>query len=154
MKSDSIEILDTRPDTPEAIALIDELEAYLIPLSPAESRHGYSVEKLIREGVAFFIIRWEGQTAGCGGIQIYPEYGELKRMYVRPAFRGRGLAKQIIHRLECHAKALGVALLRLETGIAQTEANGLYQSVGFKPIGPFGNYREDPNSRYFEKRLD
>ena len=79
-------ITPERPDTPDATALIAELEAYLEPLYPRESRHGYSVEKLIAEGVAFFLIRDGGAPVGCGGIKLIgTEYGEIKRMYVRPA---------------------------------------------------------------------
>ena len=84
-------ITPERPDTPDATALIAELEAYLEPLYPRESRHGYSVEKLIAEGVAFFLIRDGGAPVGCGGIQLMgTEYGEIKRMYVRPECRGNG----------------------------------------------------------------
>jgi len=126
----------------------------LTPLYPAESRHGYSVEKLLREGVAFFVARIEGQAAGCGGVQIYgTEYAELKRMYVRPRFRGRGLGRQVLDRLAAHAREQGVALLRLETGIHQPEAIGLYEASGFRRRPPFGPYREDPLSLYYEKSL-
>jgi GNAT superfamily N-acetyltransferase len=114
------EILRERPDTADALALIDELEDYLVPLYPAESRHGYSVEKLLREGVAFFLVREDGVAAGCGGVQIYGgEYGELKRMFVRPQFRGLGLGKMMLNHLAKYARQQGVGLLRLETGIHQ-----------------------------------
>ena len=70
-----------RPDTADAIALVEELETHLASIYPRESRHGYSVEKLIREGVAFFLIRDDATPAGCGGIQLFgTDYGELKRM--------------------------------------------------------------------------
>jgi GNAT superfamily N-acetyltransferase len=143
-----------RPDTPEAIALIDELEAILAPGYPPESRHGYSVQKLIDQGVAFFVIRVDGTPAGCGGVQLFgAEYGELKRMYVRPAFRGLGLAKRLIDTLSDHARANAVTLLRLETGIYQHEAVGLYERLGFARVGPFGSYKLDPLSIFYEKSL-
>jgi len=143
-----------RPDTPDARALIDELEAYLIPLSPAESRHGYSVEKLLAQDVAFFVIRVDGEAVGCGGIQFFEgEYGELKRMYVRPSHRGRGLAKQMLEELAAHAARHGIGVLRLETGVAQTEAIGLYERSGFHEIPPFGEYKLDPHSVFYEKRV-
>ena len=62
----STTILRERPDTPDAIALILELEAELDPLYPRASRHGYSVDKLIAQGVIFFVIRCDGAPAGCG----------------------------------------------------------------------------------------
>lgn len=150
----SVVITEERPDSAEAQALIAELEAYLAPLYPAESRHGYSVEKLLREGVAFFVIRCDGLPAGSGGIQIYgSEYGEVKRMYVRPEFRGGGLAKRMLEHLAAYTLSRGVETLRLETGIHQHEAIGLYERMGFRQIAPFGAYRDDPLSRFYEKRL-
>ncbi len=141
------------PVSPDAAMLIAELDAVLTPLYPAESRHGYSADKLIREGVHFFVLRADGAPAACGGVQFFPDWGELKRMYVRPAQRGRGLARAILAHLESHARAEGCALLRLETGIRQQDAIGLYQSAGFRRIPPFPPYRDDPLSLFLEKRL-
>lgn len=149
-----ITITAERPDTADALALIDELEAELTPGYPPESHHGYSVEKLIAQGVAFFVLRADGAAAGCGGIQIYgTDYGELKRMYTRPAYRGRGLAVAMIDHLAAYAHTRGVARLRLETGIYQEAAVRLYERSGFVRIPPFPPYREDPLSLFFEKRL-
>jgi putative acetyltransferase len=143
-----------RPDTDEAIKLIDELEGHLAPLYPTESRHGSSVEKLLRENVAFFIIRQDGETAGCGGIKLLgTEYGEVKRMYVRPQFRGLGLAQKMLAHLSAYAREHGVNLLRLETGIYQKEAIGLYEHMGFYVVPPFGKYKEDPLSVFYEKKI-
>jgi len=134
--------------------LIDELDALLEPLYPRESRHGYSVEKLLAEGVAFFLIRENGVPAGCGAVKLIDgEYAEIKRMYVRPQFRGTGLAKLMLRHLSDYAQARGIELLRLETGIHQPAALGLYERSGFRLIPPFGEYREDPLSRFYEKRL-
>src|SRR5262245_9084177 len=141
-------------DSADAQALIAELEAHLEPLYPAISRHGYSVEKLLREKVAFFLIRHDGQPVGCGGVQLFgSEYAELKRMYVRPAFRGHGLAKQLLEHSAAYAEEHGLAILRLETGIHQHAAIKLYEGMGFEQIAPFGPYRPDPLSLCYEKRL-
>jgi GNAT superfamily N-acetyltransferase len=150
----TVHISQEQPNTAEAITLITELEAVLDPLYPSESRHGYNVDKLLKEGVAFFVLRADTTPAGCGGIQLVgTDYGELKRMYVRPEFRGRGFAKRIVDHLADYARARGVDCLRLETGIYQVEAIRLYEGLGFEPIGPFGPYRPDPLSLFFEKRL-
>ena len=147
-------ITPERPDTADARALILELEAQLEPFYPSESRHGYAVEKLIEQAVAFFLIRQDDVPAGCGGVQLFgTEYGELKRMYVRPQFRGMGLAKSMLTHLADHARDRGVGLLRLETGIHQHAAIGLYTREGFRPIPPFGEYNDDPLSRCYEKRI-
>jgi GNAT superfamily N-acetyltransferase len=143
-----------RPDSADAIALITELEAHLDPLYPPESRHGYSVEKLIAQAVAFFVLRDDDIPAGCGGIQLLgTDYGEIKRMYVRPQFRGLGFGKLLLDHLADYARARGVGLLRLETGIHQTAAIHLYERMGFQRIPPFGAYVEDPLSLFYEKRI-
>jgi putative acetyltransferase len=143
-----------RPDTEDAIVLITELEAVLDPLYPSQSRHGYSVEKLLRERVAFFVIRNDGVLVGCGGVQLFgSEYAEIKRMYIRPQFRGMGFARLMLDHLAEYSRSNGITLLRLETGIHQHEAIGLYERAGFKSIGPFGEYKPDPLSRFYEKRI-
>jgi GNAT superfamily N-acetyltransferase len=153
-RTDQAEIVITeeRPDSPDASGLIQELESNLNSLRyPTESRHGYSIEKLIREGVAFFVTRYRGETAGCGGVQIFGvEYGEIKRMYVRPQYRQLGLGKAMIRHVKQYVLERSVNVLRLETGIYQTEAIGLYEWCGFKRRAPFGEYKEDPMSVYFE----
>jgi ribosomal protein S18 acetylase RimI-like enzyme len=147
-------IASARPDSLEARGLIEELEAHLEPLYPRESRHGYSVEQLIEESVAFFLIRDGEMPAGCGGVKIIAEeYAEIKRMYVRPQFRGMGLARLMLDHLTDHAGRHGAALLRLETGIRQQAAVALYERAGFRRIPPFGPYREDPLSFFFEKQI-
>jgi putative acetyltransferase len=143
-----------RPDTPEAMALIEELQTHLESFYPPESRHGFSVEKLIAQGVAFFVLRVDGQPAGCGGILLVgQEYGELKRMYVRPEFRGRGYGRLLIEGLAAHAQRHGITLLRLETGVHQRAAIRLYEQYGFRRIPPFGPYFEDPVSLCYEMAL-
>ena len=150
----AVTIEKEHPDSDDAVTLINELESILTPNYPSESRHGFSVEKLIQEQVAFFIIRQDGVPAGCGGVKIFDgDYGEIKRMYIRPQFRGLGLAKQMLEKLTEHTISRGVGLLRLETGIHQVEAIALYEKMGFQSVGPFGEYKEDPLSRFYEKKI-
>ena len=97
----SISIHRESPDTPDSRVLIAELDNILKPLSPPETQYGYSVERLIKEGVAFFVLCYDDIPAGCGGVKCFGrEYAEVKRMYVRPAFRGLGLSKMILSHLE------------------------------------------------------
>lgn len=155
----AVEIAAERPDSPDAEDLIMELEAHLASRYPAESRHGFSVRRLLDAGVDFYVLRSEGRAAACGGLLHVPPtdddvgYGEVKRMYVRPEFRGSGFGRAILDRLAERARELGVETLRLETGIHQVEAIGLYERAGFRTRGPFGPYVEDPNNRYLELRL-
>jgi putative acetyltransferase len=149
-----VAISQERPDSPEAAGLILELEAHLASLYPSTSRHGFSVERLVAEKVDFFVLRSDGIAAGCGGILfVGGEYGEIKRMYVRPEFRGLGLGRRILKHLTGHATSRGITLLRLETGIHQVEAIGLYERQGFHRTPPFGPYTDDPLTLCYEKQL-
>lgn len=151
-----IEIAEVAPNASDAVELIGELDAHLMAHPyPAQSRHAYSVEKLLRERVVFFVTRYEGQLAGCGGIKMFgSEYGEVKRMFVRPEFRGKGLGKAMLRHLAEYARSNDAKLLRLETGIYEVEAIGLYERFGFQRRAPFGEYFEDPLSVYFEKNIE
>jgi putative acetyltransferase len=150
----SVTISAESPDSPDAVALIEELEAHLDPLYPRESRHGLSVERLLAEAVAFFVLRSDGAPAACGGIKLVgSEYGEVKRMYVRPQFRGMGFGALMLDHLAGYTHSHGIALLRLETGIHQHAAISLYERMGFRRIPPFGPYTDDPLSRCYEKQL-
>jgi GNAT superfamily N-acetyltransferase len=151
----TISIEQVSPDTANAVELIGELDAYLnqLPYDP-DSRHAFSVDKLIREGVVFFVATLDGELAGCGGLKLFDsEYAEVKRMFVRPIYRGKGLGKAILNHLASYVGERQISLLRLETGIYQEEAIGLYEAWGFKRRPPFGEYKEHPLSLYFEKPL-
>ena len=149
----SVIITAERPDTADAVVLITELEAQLEPFYPRASRHGLSVDQLLAEAVAFFVLRSQGTPAACGGVKLFNDYGELKRMYVRAQFRGLGFGRSMLDHLADYTRAQGITLLRLETGIHQHAAISLYERAGFERIPPFGPYTNDPNSVYFEKQL-
>jgi len=96
----------------------------------------------------------EGRAVACGGLARYDEReGEIRRMYVDPAARGRGLSRAVLVALEDAARALGYEALRLETGDRQPEALGLYARAGFEQIPCYGPYVDDPASVCFRKRL-
>lgn len=148
-------VTEVSPDSPAAVQLLAELDAHLHEHPyPPESRHAFSVEQLLHDRVAFFVTRCDGDPAACGGVKLFHDYGEVKRMYVRPPFRGLGLGKAMLQHLGAYTRASGIKILRLETGIYQIAALGLYERSGFKRRPPFGEYREDPLSVYFEKVLE
>lgn len=102
-----------------------------------------------------FLVVWEGDVAlACGGVCRYDDAtAELRRMYVTPEARGRGLGRRLLGGLEDEARRLGYAFLRLETGDRQPDAIGLYVSAGYVPIPRFGPFAEDERSVCLEKRL-
>ena len=104
--------------------------------------------------MAFFVIRHDGIAAGCGGIKLFgTDYGEIKRMYVRPTLRGLGLGRRMLDHLAAYALQQGVDVLRLETGTYQPEATRLYEHYGFQRILPFGVYEEGPFHLFYEKHI-
>ncbi|MBC7709100.1 MAG: GNAT family N-acetyltransferase [Rhizobacter sp.] len=141
-------------DQRDVIQLIDDLDAYQAPLYPAASNHLLDIESLKAANVLFAVARdEEGIAIGCGAVVLLDGYGELKRMFVPPAQRGRGIAKAIIAYLETHAAQRECHLLRLETGIYQPEAHGLYARAGYATRGPYGDYPDDPLSVFMEKKI-
>lgn len=95
-------------------------------------------------------------AVGCAGIRAVPDAPstcELKRMFVAPEARGRGIARSLLERLEEEAVALGYTSMWLETGTEQPEAIALYESHGYEPIGGFGRYKDEPKSRSFGRSL-
>ena len=134
--------------------LIEELDGYQSALYPAESNHLLDIETLARPQMWFFSVMVESEVVGCGGIWLHDDYVEIKRVYVSPRARGLGLAKKIMARLEDEARLAGMTIARLETGIHQPEAIGLYRALGYRERGSFGDYPvDDPNSVFMEKAL-
>jgi GNAT superfamily N-acetyltransferase len=95
----------------------------------------------------FLIIYREGVPVGCGALRVI-EAGtaEVKRMYVDPAVRGKGLGRRLVTALEAEARTLGVRRLVLETGVRQAAALALYRATGFHPIPLYGEYCLSPET--------
>lgn len=96
----------------------------------------------------------DGEPLGCGALRhLGGQLAEIKRMFVPPGHRGRGISRLVLSRLEAQAVARGWTVLRLETGPLQAAAIGLYTSAGYAPIPPFGHYAGSEHSLCFERRL-
>lgn len=142
------------PAHPPVRALVEELDAYLVPLYPAESNHLLDIETLRQPEMRFFAAFRNHEVLAIGGCWLHEDYAEVKRIYVPPAARGLGLAKRLMARIEQEALACGRVIARLETGIHQPESLGLYRRLGYVNRGPFGDYpTDDPNSIFMEKHL-
>jgi len=95
-----------------------------------------------------------GEAVACGALQTMDiDTAELKRIYVRPAYRGRGIARRVLAALEDFARSRGHVVVRLEAGVFLTEAIGLFLSCGYRPVERFGAYLRNEASRCYEKRL-
>jgi putative acetyltransferase len=140
-------------DPEQALALIHELDVYQAVLYPAESNHLDSLETLRQPNVVF-LGALEGEAVlAIGAVKIFADYGEIKRLYVPEAQRGKGLARQIMAELEGILIERGVMTAKLETGIYQEAALGLYRTLGYQMTGPFGLYQPDPLSVFMSKQL-
>lgn len=154
----SLDIARATAATPEVVELITELEAEMSPNYPPEQNHGLSLDSLFEPHIHFVIARADGRGVGCGGIALYPGFAELKRFYVKPDQRGRGIADTILRQLGNVAAAKGVTLLRLETGTEQQAALRFYERCGFERCTAFEPYASMPpeaiaSSVFMEKTL-
>jgi predicted O-methyltransferase YrrM/GNAT superfamily N-acetyltransferase len=150
----SIDVSPSRPGSDEAQALMRALDEDLIGRYPGQPVHGLRDGDADDPRLTFLVACAEGQPVGCGAIRpLVPGVAEVKRMFVRPEWRGRGVARRILAGLEATALGQGYHTLRLETGLKQPEAIGLYRSAGYTRIPAFGDYLGDPVSMCFEKPL-
>jgi putative acetyltransferase len=150
----ALDICPENPDQEDVITLITASDEYLASLYPAESNHSLDIASLARPEVTFFVARLDGKAVGCGAISCRKkEYAEIKRMFVAHHARGTGVGRRVLNTLEEAAFKQGYRVLRLETGVSQPEAIGLYRSAGFVEVEPFGDYKADPLSTFMEKRL-
>jgi putative acetyltransferase len=147
-------ITQESPNQADIIALLGQLDAYCASLYPAESNHLMDIASLLKPGVVFLAARdAHARLLGCGAFVARGEYAEVKRMMVDPASRGQGVGGRLLAEIARRAREAGFASLKLETGISQPEAIGLYERDGFVYRAPFGSYQIDPLSLFMEKAL-
>ena len=142
------------PRQPEIIRLLDMSDAYAASLYPSESNHLVDLSSLEQPSVSFFVARNDGVAVGCAAlVEAGDGTAEIKRVFVDPEARGLKSASRLMDKLEEQATKSGLKAIRLETGIYQPEAIGLYRKYGYVEIEPFGSYQPDPLSLFMEKRL-
>ena len=137
----------------DARRLIAALDTYLDSLYPPEENYLLDIEALCQPEVSFMLAHMGDEAVGCGAIVARDGYAEVKRMFVDPAVRGRGIARHIVIALESAARARGLTHLRLETGTLMPEAQQLYTRCGFGVCRPFGEYEDNGASVFMEKRV-
>ncbi len=163
-----------RPDvTLDAVAWDDPVAAALRAEAVADLGRRYGGDEDAKEVidpasvVVTVLARVDGVAAGCGSVRdvsgtddqrgtgtLHPAAtGEVKRVYVAPAFRGRGIARQLMAELEQSVRRVGFRRLVLETGTAQPEAMALYTALGFEPIESYGKFAGEAEQRCYGKRL-
>ena len=152
----AVDIRRIYSETPELARLVRMTDEYMSALYPAPSNHFESIQMLLGP-TALMLGAWrDAQLVGCGAVKIMDDdgrYGEIKRVFVLPEHRGQGISRLIMQELEDHLRAGQIGVARLETGISQPEAIGLYRRLGYGERGPFGKYRPDPLSMFMERAL-
>ena len=143
------------PDQPDVQRMIEALDAQMTALYPPESNHLLDIAALSDPAVTFLVVRDAEAAVGCGALLRDPRgWGEVKRMYVRPEQRGRGIGRRVLAEFEAIARNAHLPLLRLETGIHNMDAITLYRGAGFTECPAFGDYAPDPLSVFMEKRVE
>lgn len=143
-------------DSPDSRRLIAALDAHMSTRYPPEQRFGPNLKAdQLAPGLGSFVVaRLDGQAVGCGAIRLLdPTTVEVKRMYVEPEVRGRGIAKKVLEHLVAAARELGAERAVLETGIYQDEAIALYRWAGFTEVECWGEYAGVPTSVCYEKAI-
>jgi GNAT superfamily N-acetyltransferase len=142
--------------SPVAQALIAELNTELSARYPEEGATHFRLdaEEVASGHGAFLVAYLDGEPVACGAVRRNEDgAAEIKRMYTRPAARGRGVARALLDALEAEARTLGADRLVLETGERQLEAVALYHRAGFVEIPCFGEYVDSPLSLCMGKEL-
>jgi GNAT superfamily N-acetyltransferase len=137
----TIKIVETPVTEVIASGLIAELDADLERRYPGEPIHGIDADEFQAAGGHFVVARDSLAFGGCGAFRpLDASTVEIKRMFVRPQFRRRRIARAILQALETEAKRRGYTRSVLETAIRQPEAITLYRAAGYAEIEPFGPY--------------
>jgi putative acetyltransferase len=150
----SLSIAIETPLQDEVRALIAELNEALLALTPREFCHHMTVEQMADSETTLFVARQDGRAVAIGALRRHGDgVGEVKRMYTQPAFRGRGVGKAILARIEELARQEGLARLVLETGSNFDAALHVYDRAGFSACGPLLDYQASPWTAFYEKAL-
>ena len=151
-----MEVLCVTAPTDNVRQLIGELDAELGALYAPEQRHGLALDAIFQPHIRFFIAVRDGEPLGCGGVALFSDFAEVKRMYVRAHARRTGVADAVMARLIAEARRAGHAILRLEAGTQSQAAIGFYRRSGFRECVAFGAYAALPpnqiSASYFMER--
>ncbi|MBD9371886.1 GNAT family N-acetyltransferase [Rhizobium sp. ARZ01] len=150
----AVSIAVESPLQDEVRELIAELNDVLLTLSPPEACYHLTVEQMAEPGVTVWIAREDGKAIGCGALKRHTaDVGEVKRMYTRPGWQGRGVGREILSTIVGTAEADGLAELVLETGDRHPAAWAIYEKAGFTRCGPVLDYPDSPYSIFYQKQL-
>ncbi|AUJ72254.1 MULTISPECIES: GNAT family N-acetyltransferase [Pseudoalteromonas] len=151
-----MQLIQLKSDDPQVVAVFSEIDKLMNSLYPIASAQSLSIEEINQPNVYAVGLQNEEGIVACGAIVKQFDktlYGEIKRLYVKPSYRGKGLSKRIMQILLHYAGEAQIPLIRLETGSKQASAISLYESLGFERCERFGMYRDNPLSVFMALSL-
>ncbi|WP_404340507.1 GNAT family N-acetyltransferase [Pseudoalteromonas mariniglutinosa] len=151
-----MQLVDLKPNDQDVINVFADIDRLINSLYPVATAQSLSIEELDQSNVYAIGLKNDDGIVACGAIVKQagnPPYAEIRRLYVKPSYRGKGLSRRIMQILLHYAGEEQIPLIRLETGPKQTESINLYENLGFQQCGPFGNYTENPQSLFMELGL-
>jgi GNAT superfamily N-acetyltransferase len=141
-------------DDPLAQYLVDQVQQEYVQRYGGPDAAAVDPAEFLPPAGAFLVAEVDGVPAGCGAWRALPEgEAEIKRVYVEPAFRRRGLAQLIVAALEDGASRAGHGAVVLNTGQEQPEALALYAQLGYAPVPGYGIYACAPGAVFLGKEL-
>jgi putative acetyltransferase len=150
----SVEVRQESPLQDDVRGLIAELNAVLLELTPPEFCSHMTVDEMADPATTVWIARRDGEAVGCGALRRIGEgAGEVKRMFVRPALQGAGIAGRVVTEIEALARAERLERLVLETGDRHPAAWRVYERAGFTRCGAFDGYPDSGYSVFYEESL-
>jgi putative acetyltransferase len=153
----TVEISAETPLQDDVRAMVAELNAYMIPLTPREFQFQLTVEQMADPTVTMLMARDEnGNAVGMASLKDHGGgLGEVKRMFTRPVVRGKRVGSQLLQRIEQLAREKHIARLVLETGEAPgfEPAWRVYERGGFTVCGAVLDYPDSGFSRFYEKKI-
>lgn len=144
------------PREADVCLLIEELDAEMGRLATCGACELSSAEELAQDYVQFLVARYHGHPIACGALVVKDiDWAEIKRMYVRPVVRGKGLSRALLNNLLAMARTRDLRTVRLETSSGQPAALSLYQSAGFEPCAPYADHQAEagPEAVFLELKL-
>ena len=149
----SVAVEAASPREPGVRALVEASHALMRKLFAPEDIYALDIDALGAAEIRLFAARDGDAVLGIGALAVRDGYGEIKSMFVDKSARSRGVAADILERLEAEARSLGMDVLKLETGEVLEAAVRLYERSGYVRCGAFGDYLPNTTSVYMEKRL-
>ena len=149
-----MDFVQVNPQGADALALLREAAIEARELYPDSFQPGtpWPVNSPTPQRGIYLVGYSDGKPVACGALRpIDADCVEVRRVFVTADSRRKGLARAMLQELESRAADFGYSVMQLETGNRQLSAITLYESLGFKPIAPFGEYANDPLSVCFEK---